>query len=95
VQVPFNGQPFAGRNVPDGICDDLQPKAWDNNGIMAWKNAQPTHYLYAPGSVGCTPTYYPGFTFFGGQPNMALAPHDNGQYWPQYGVGLFGTRWGG
>jgi hypothetical protein len=66
--------PFGGRLANDGICDAEQPKTWDGPGGAAYKGSQATHYLYEPGRTDCFKTYYPGFTFFFGQPNMALAP---------------------
>lgn len=79
VQVPFYGQPFAGRTAKDGICDELQPRAWDNIGIIGYKNSLPVTRLYTSGRGSCESVYYPGFTFFGGPANMALAPHWDGQ----------------
>ena len=75
--VQAYGPHYAGRGVPDGVCDAYQTTSeWGGEGIM-FREAQPTHYLYGGGN--CAATYYPGFTFFGGQPNMALAPHWGGQ----------------
>ena len=80
VQVPFYGQPFAGRTAKDGICDELQPRAWDNIGIIGYKNSLPVTTLYTGSRGSCTSVYYPGFTFFGGPANMALAPHWGGNF---------------
>ena len=69
---------YAGRNSQDGICDKLQVNATDNDGYMAYKNSLAVHTLYKPNGV-CEPVYYPGFAFWGGEQNMALAPRWNGQ----------------
>ncbi len=71
--------PYMGRESNDGICDSLQPRAWDDEGTIAYKNSLPVTQLYTSGQGSCASVYYPGFRFFGGQPNMALAPHWAGE----------------
>jgi hypothetical protein len=70
--------PYQGFQTFDGICDAQQSRSYQTEGEAAYWNQQPTHVLYKSGQGSCAYVEYPGFTFFGGLPNMALAPRWNG-----------------
>jgi hypothetical protein len=93
VPAPFTGTPYAGPNTIDGACDQLQPQSWQSEGTQASLQMQATHNFYI--GPNCAAVYYPGFAFFFGQPNMALAPHYDGGFPFVYGADKTDSRWGG